>query len=118
METRISSEMARNFTGIQSLKDTSQVAVQPQEEMARRAEDGQEESSSRDMNAMVEEVREMARMFERDLEFRIEEELDRPVVEVKDTQRDEVIRQIPSEQMVELAKNMERIRGILFDETT
>jgi uncharacterized FlaG/YvyC family protein len=38
-------------------------------------------------------------------------------VEVKDAQNDEVIRQIPSEEMVELARNMERIRGILFDES-
>ena len=69
---------------------------------------------------MVEEVREMARMFERDLEFRIEEDLDRTVVEVKDTQQDEVIRQIPPETMLEIARRLEgepdSQSGLLMDE--
>ena len=124
MENRISPEMARNISGIQQQNPSQrqersqEVAIRPDPVAgAPRSESERGGETAEDMDAMVEEIREMARMFERDLEFRIEEDLDRTVVEVKDTQQDEVIRQIPSEQMLELARNMERIRGILFDES-
>ena len=117
METRFNSDMARSFgsremvsTGVETGREQQSIRKPSESEKA-------EEPRAEEMDAMVEDIREMARMFERDLEFRIEEDLDRPVVEVKDAQNDEVIRQIPSEQMVELARNMERIRGILFDES-
>ena len=117
METRFNSDMARSL-GSREMVSTGVEAERQQQDLRKVAEpEKAEEPQAEEMDAMVEDIREMARMFERDLEFRIEDDLNRPVVEVKDTQSDEVIRQIPSEEMVELARNMERIRGILFDES-
>ncbi|SFD92818.1 FlaG protein [Thiohalospira halophila DSM 15071] len=72
----------------------------------------------KDMERMVDDVREMTRAFQRELDFRVEEDIDRTVVQVRDRENDEVIRQIPSDEMLELARNMERIRGLLFNEST
>lgn len=74
--------------------------------------------SEGDMERMAEEVREMNRVFQRELDFRVDDELERIVIEVRDRERDEVIRQIPTERMLELARSMERIRGLLFNEST
>jgi len=116
METRFNSDMARSFGSREMVSTSMETEQKPQGIKPYDAEKA-EEPRAEDMDAMVEDIREMARMFEHELQFRIEEDLDRPVVEVKDAQNDEVIRQIPSEEMVELARNMERIRGILFDES-
>jgi flagellar protein FlaG len=117
METRFNSDMARSF-GSREMVSTGVEAEREQQSLRKSSESAKkEEPRAEEMDAMVEDIREMARMFEHELQFRIEEDLDRPVVEVKDVQNDEVIRQIPSEEMVELARNMERIRGILFDES-
>ncbi|WP_032094387.1 MULTISPECIES: flagellar protein FlaG [unclassified Alteromonas] len=48
----------------------------------------------------------------RDLAFSIDEDTNRSVVTVKDSQSDEIIRQIPSEEVLELA---ERIRDLQND---
>ncbi|WP_198947804.1 flagellar protein FlaG [Magnetofaba australis] len=49
------------------------------------------------------------------LQFSIEEETEDVVVRVVDRETDEVIRQIPSEEMVNFAKRMQDWDGLLFD---
>jgi len=52
------------------------------------------------------------------LRFSIYEKLDHQVVvEIKNKQTDEVIKQIPSEELLELRVKMEELTGLLFDET-
>lgn len=50
------------------------------------------------------------------LQFRIDEVLDRPIVSVIDEASGAVIRQLPSEEVVRAAHNIEYMRGILFDD--
>lgn len=50
------------------------------------------------------------------LKFRIDEILDRPIVSVIDEASGAVIRQLPSEEVVRAAHNIEYMRGILFDD--
>lgn len=49
--------------------------------------------------------------------FIIDEELDRPIVEVINTETKEVIRQIPTEEAVELSKHIGEMIGLLMDDT-
>ncbi len=48
-----------------------------------------------------------AQSFQRDIEFSVDEELGRPIVHVVDRNTQEVIRQIPSEVALRLARNLQ-----------
>lgn len=48
-------------------------------------------------------------------EFKVDEEIDRVVVTLMDSEKKEVIRQIPSEEAIKLSKNIKEMIGLLFD---
>ncbi len=59
------------------------------------------------------------RFFQEDnraLQFIKDKDSDRIVIMIKDLKTDEVIRQIPSEAMLKLAKQLEQLQGTLFEE--
>lgn len=62
-------------------------------------------------------VNEMNRFLERstNIRFRIEESHNRVVVSVVDAQSSRVIRQIPSEEMLELNSRMRDLQGVIFN---
>ena len=47
-----------------------------------------------------------------------DEELNRYLVTIRDKESGEVVREIPDEALIKFARNLQEIRGILFDETT
>ena len=51
------------------------------------------------------------------LGFKYDESLDRPVVTVRNTQTGEVVRQIPSEVVVQMAHSIDDMKGILLNAT-
>ncbi len=65
---------------------------------------------------LVEELREAMPSHEKSLEFKIDEVLDRAVVSVIDKNTGEMIRQLPSEEVVRAAHNIHYMRGVLFDD--
>lgn len=48
-------------------------------------------------------------------EFEVNKDIDRVVVTLMDSEKKEVIRQIPSEEAVKLSKNIREMIGLLFD---
>lgn len=52
-------------------------------------------------------VNEYAKQQKREVRFSVDQELGRPVVKVVDSSRDVVVRQIPSEVVIRLARNLE-----------
>ena len=50
--------------------------------------------------------------------IRRDEDLNRYLVTIKDKDSGEVVRQIPDEALLKFARNLQELRGILFDETT
>lgn len=50
--------------------------------------------------------------------IRRDEDLNRYLVTIKDEQSGEIVRQIPDEALLRFARNLETLKGILFDETT
>lgn len=121
MEVRWTSDVMRELSGTLPARELPREEREEKVDASRDGRGGSPPGPTSDEDEvarMVEDVQEMARVFQRELEFRVEDDLDRTVVQVKDRQNDEVIRQIPSEQMLELARNMERIRGLLFNEST
>jgi flagellar protein FlaG len=51
------------------------------------------------------------------LQIEIDPDLHRPVVKVVDNQSGKVIRQIPAEEMLAIAKHLNQVEGLLFKET-
>jgi flagellar protein FlaG len=52
----------------------------------------------------------------RHLNFSIDKALDRTVIQVKNAETGEVIRQIPDETLLRVAHNIEQVKGMLLDE--
>jgi flagellar protein FlaG len=51
----------------------------------------------------------------RDLSFQMDERIDRPIITVRNLQTGEVVRQIPTEEVVQMAHSIEDIKGLLFN---
>lgn len=66
------------------------------------------------LNSAVNKVQEFVGPVASSIEFSIDEDSGKTVVKVVDKETDEVIRQIPSEEMLELAKALDKLQGILL----
>lgn len=65
----------------------------------------------------VSRLNEFVQNLRRDLQFRVDEDVDRVVVTVVDSESGEVIRQIPSEEVLAVAKSLEQAQqGLLLNE--
>ena len=71
-----------------------------------------EETSTQDIEVAVGEVRDFVQSQRRNLDFSFSSEANQPVVQVTDTETGELIRQIPSEEVLALS---DRIRGLQSD---
>lgn len=73
------------------------------------------EQSSSTVKETVDEMNTFLQSMQRNLSFSIDEDSGEKVISVKDSETEEVIRQIPSEELVVLRKKMDDVVGILFD---
>ncbi len=62
----------------------------------------------------VEEMRSAISPVAQNLQFSIDQDIGRTIVKVVDASTDEVIRQIPSEEIVAIAKAMDKLQGLLI----
>jgi flagellar protein FlaG len=53
----------------------------------------------------------------RDLSFQMDQELNRPIITVRNIETGEVVRQIPSEEIIRMAHSIEEGKGLLFNES-
>ena len=53
----------------------------------------------------------------RDLSFQMDEEINRPIIIVRNIETGEVVRQIPSEEIIRMAHTLEEGKGLMFNET-
>lgn len=68
-----------------------------------------------DLAEAVQVINSYVQNLQRDLEFTIDDETDRTIVRVIDSETKEVIRQIPSEAALAIARSLERAQGLLLD---
>jgi len=68
-----------------------------------------------DMDKLLEQANQIAHSNNKEINFRFDNEGDPPVIIVTDKQTGEVIRQIPSEEMVRLNDKMEDFVGLIFN---
>ena len=71
--------------------------------------------SEQKLDQTVEELSSMVQSLQRELNFSVDDKSGRTVIKVIDSQTDEVIRQIPSEEVIELAQMIDQHAGLLMD---
>lgn len=62
----------------------------------------------------VSQLKDLVQSVQRDLQFSIDDFSGRTVITVLDSKTEEIIRQIPSDEVLALAKNIASLKGVLF----
>ncbi len=75
------------------------------------------EEMRKNLQEAVNRLNEQMQRNGRDLSFSLDEKIDRTIITVKNLQTGEVVRQIPTEEVVRLAHSIEDMKGLLFNET-
>jgi flagellar protein FlaG len=73
-----------------------------------------EEETRRKLQEGVKDLNQFVKPYNTSLAFSVDEESGRLVVKVTDDETKEVIRQIPSEEALELAKALDKLKGLLI----
>lgn len=73
-------------------------------------------SSSDQIQKAVDQIEKFTQTLARNLTFSIDEDTGKTIVKVTDTQTKEVIRQIPSEEVISIARALGKIQGSLFND--
>ncbi|PPK72479.1 flagellar protein FlaG [Methylobacter tundripaludum] len=87
---------------------TAQVKLPEQKEPENKPENTEEISNA------VKDINNFFQAAQRSLGFSIDEASGHMVMQIKDTETNEVIRQIPGEDAIKLAKRLDDLTGILF----
>lgn len=83
-------------------------------EMSEEEQQKQKEKEEDELTQAVSEMNERSDLLRRNLQFSVDGDSGRMVIKVIDSQTDEVIRQIPKEEMLEIARSLEKAEGLLF----
>lgn len=78
----------------------------PQFGKATKAEAADQQPTAQDFEAVVAKLSDFVQAVERDLSFTVDDNTGDTVIVVKDRQTDEVVRQIPSEDVLQLAQKL------------
>ncbi|MCU7837413.1 MAG: flagellar protein FlaG [gamma proteobacterium symbiont of Taylorina sp.] len=102
---------------LQSKKNTQTTEVKESTETEKRQEvasqksplDFVKDASKEKLDQTVTQLNDSLQNIQRNLEFSIDKEAGRIVINVVDKETDKIVRQIPSEEVLELAKNLHKI---------
>ena len=83
----------------------------PQE--AAQADKAAQQPSSEELNQAVKQIQDVIKQTANSLQFSIDEDIGVTVVKVIDTESKKVIRQIPSEEVMDIAKALDKLQGLL-----
>jgi flagellar protein FlaG len=75
------------------------------------------EELRKNLQAAVTRLNDQMQSKGRDLSFSVDETIDRTIITVKNLQTGEVVRQIPTEEVVRMAHSIEDMKGLLFNQT-
>ena len=73
------------------------------------------EETKEKLDEAVAKLNKTAGAFGRALEFKVHDETNRMMVSVVDTENDKVIRQYPSEEVLDMAAKVDNYLGLIFD---
>ncbi|WP_372833834.1 flagellar protein FlaG [Pontibacterium sp.] len=98
--------------------DQAQQAKQVAESEARAKASIQEteDISAEQLQDAIDRLNELMKDGQRSLAFSVDKEQDEVIVKVMDVKTNEVIRQIPNEEALKFAKNLEGVLGVIFND--
>lgn len=64
----------------------------------------------------VQKIQETVDNLAHNLRFSIDEDTGRTIIKVMDTHTEEVIRQIPTKEAIEIARTLDKVQGLLFND--
>ena len=74
-------------------------------------------ASADDVNKAVAEINKSLQQSSQNLEFSVDHDSKEVVVKIVDQQTKQVIRQIPTEEALEIAKSLDKLQGLLIKQT-
>ena len=93
---------------------TAKVGVEEQAEQ-QAAVSETEKVSREQVESAVSTIQEFVQSVRRNINFSLDDGSERVVVKVTDADSGDVIRQIPSEEALQMAENLEEVRSLLFN---
>ena len=72
------------------------------------------EQSREEVESAVEDINDFFKSMQRSMQFSLDEDSERMVVQIKDAEG-KVVKQIPSEQALELARRLDEVKGLLLE---
>lgn len=72
--------------------------------------------SNQDIQQAVQKIQETVTNLAHNLHFSIDEDTGKTIIKVMDTNTDEVIRQIPTEEAMVIAHTLDKVQGLLFND--
>lgn len=98
----------------QPVTEVVKSAVEPVAVDAKAVQAASAASNSDQLKESVSKINKTIQTLARDLQFTVDEDTQMNVVKVVDTQTKDVIRQIPSEEVLAIAKALDKLQGLLF----
>ena len=113
-------ETVANITTLSELNQTESSSVNTKRSENQTSEQKNEGSGNqakltrKDVEDMVEALEDFANTVQTRLDFSIDDDTEDVVVKIMDKETDEVIRQFPAEEILELREKMQDLSGLLF----
>lgn len=94
-----------------------ETAVQTEQD-ARRAREAEETAKEAEpLDVVVSEMNDLVRDMHRELRFSVDDDSGETVIKVVDRETDEVVRQIPSEELMRLRQRLQEAAGVIFEDS-
>jgi flagellar protein FlaG len=98
-------------------RPTPDVQTTPDPRLARQAEEAAKEEPARPLADVVSDLNKLVRELHRELKFSVDEDSGDTVIKVVDKETKEIVRQIPSEELMHLRKRLEEAAGLIFQDS-
>jgi flagellar protein FlaG len=76
----------------------------------------QSKPEAEEVKEAVRDIQEFVSAVTTDLRFTVDKETGRSIVSVVDSKTQQIVRQIPTEEIMKIARNIDRMQGLLFSD--
>ena len=72
-------------------------------------------ATEEDVDAAIGKLKDYVQNLDRELQFQVDKDTGKTVVKILNADTNEVVRQIPSEEVLELTKHLDNVQGVIFN---
>lgn len=88
----------------------------PSQTASAEAKKAEQQPKAEEVKQAVKELQDFVSTVTTDLRFTVDKETGRTIVSVVDSKTQQVVRQIPTEDVMKIARNIDRMQGLLFSD--